>query len=166
MTASVDADDELAIYSERMLRLIRLLQIHEVVLTLPDDDFERAPHTGLHWTILAVVYSFYYSLIDENPDGINFFRIWRQRLPAQAAVLDALEARVAPHRKNLKLFRNRFGFHGSTSREHESKAFDLLESSPPAILWALIIDTRNLSTALMQEYRTSRGGASVSPTAT
>ena len=159
-------DEELAIYSERMLRLMRLIQIHDVVMTLPDATPDALSHTGLHWTIVAVIYSFYYSLIDDDLKGINFFRIWRQRLPAQSAALDALEARVAPHKNGLRLFRNRFGFHGSTSREHESRAFDLLASSPPAVLWALIIDTRNLSTALIKEYKTSRSAADASPTAT
>ena len=142
-------DDELSIYVERMIRLIQLLRIYEKVLVMPEECEDLDPHLTMRATMLSVVYSFFYSLIERDPNGIDFFRIWRTRAPEMASELDTLEARVQPMKDDLRVFRNRFGFHGSTSREHEAAAFKLLEVHTGTEIYNVILDTRNLSAKLL-----------------
>jgi hypothetical protein len=152
-------DDELSVYVERIMRMIQLLRIYEMVLALPDEPSDRDnPQSSRKGTMMGVVYSFFYSLIEDDPQGINFFRIWRAREPSFAAELDALEARIAPFKGRLRLFRNRFGFHGSVTREHEAVGLDLLTHHDGALIYQAILDTRNLSTKLLKA-RLARGSA-------
>ena len=143
-------DEELSIYVERMIRMLHLITIYEDVLRKPKtaDSFEAQVDPAS--TMMAVVYSFYYSLIETSSDGVSFFRVWRRRAPTFAAELDDLERRVEVFRDDLRIFRNRFGFHGSTTRKHESTAFELLLKHSGDALYRTIIDTRNLSTRLIE----------------
>ena len=145
-----DQDEEFSIYVERMSRMIQLLRIYELVLKQPDAVDKDLPHLSLAGTMLAVVYSFYYSLIEDRPDGVSFFRVWRNRAPEFTPTLDALEAQVAPFRESLRLFRHRYGFHGSITRTHEAVAFDLLLHHTGSELMAIILATRDLSTKLIE----------------
>jgi len=157
VTNVVKKDAELSIYVERMIRLIQLLRIYEMVLAIPERDDSGEPHITMRGTMMSVVYSFFYSLIESDPKGIDFFRIWRSRVPEMASEIDALEGRVAPMREGLRLFRNRFGFHGSTSREHEATAFDVLATYDGAEIYQAILDTRSLSTKLLQMKQDNKG---------
>jgi len=150
MTEAPKKDDELSIYTERMMRFIQLLRLYEMVLATSDEDDRSEPHLTMRGTMMSVVYSLFYSLIEPDPKEIEFFRIWRTRLPEMSAEISALEARVAPMRNGLRLFRNRFGFHGSTSREHESPAFDVLFDHDGLDIYQAILETRNLLTKLIQ----------------
>lgn len=146
-------DSELSIYVERMIRMIQLLRIYELVLTLPDEqDGVRTPDLTLKATMMGVVYSFYYSLIEDDLRGVNFFRIWRAREPSFAAELDALEAKVKPFKEKLGIFRNRYGFHGSRSRKHEVAAFALLEQHAGMDVYEAILATRSLSSKLLEAH--------------
>ncbi len=58
--------------------------------------------------------------------------------------------------------RNRFGFHGSTSREHEAKAFNVLAAHSGEEIYKAILDTRNLSTKLLEVKRNEQGAGSTS----
>lgn len=150
MTEQPKKDGELSIYVERMYRFIQLLRIYDIVLAIPDRDDPGEPHLTMRGTMMSVVYSFFYSLIEPDSKGVDFFRIWRARLPEAATDIDALEARVAPIRDDLRLFRNRFGFHGSRSREREAAAFDLLLNHQGSHIYQVILDTRDLSTKLLK----------------
>jgi hypothetical protein len=157
MVEDVIPDEELSIYVERMIRFLHLLCIHDLVFRLPDNAPANAPQASMHWTMLSVIYSFFYSLIEKDKRSIDFFRIWRAREPAYSSELDNLEARIAPHKEALRLFRNRFGFHGSTTRAHEASGLQLLDSDAKE-LWAIILDLRNLSTKLIASRLKRQGG--------
>jgi hypothetical protein len=157
MADGVIPDEELSIYVERMMRFLHLLRIHDLVLRLADDASANAPQAGLHMTMIGVVYSFFYSLIEDDQKSVNFFRIWRAREPDYSSELDKLEARIAPHVKDLRLFRNRFGFHGSVTRAKEASGFQLLNADAKE-LWAIILDLRNLSTKLIAARLRRQGG--------
>lgn len=150
MTGHPKKDGELSIYVERMYRFIQLLRIYDMVLAIPDRNDPGEPHLTMRGTMMSVVYSFFYSLIEPDSKGVDFFRIWRARLPEATADIDSLEARVAPIRDDLRLFRNRFGFHGSRSRERESVGFDLLLNHQGSDIYQVILDTRDLSTKLLE----------------
>lgn len=145
-----DQGEEFSICVERMSRMIQLLRIHELVLKQPEAVDRNLPHLSLGGTMLAVVYSFYYSLIEDRDDAVSLFRVWTKHAPEFVPELDALEARVTPFREKLRLFRNRYGFHGSITRSHEAAAFDLLLNHTGRELMAVILATRDLSTKLIE----------------
>lgn len=153
MKESDKKDDELSIYVERMVRMMQLLRIYEMVLGLPPEQEDLDSITGRRGAMLAVVYSFYYSLIEDQENSINFFRLWRSRVPQLSGEIDALETKILPFKDKLRVYRNRFGFHGSISREHESEAFKLLEDHTGTELYSAILETRNLSTKLIRHFK-------------
>ncbi len=76
-------------------------------------------------TMMFVLYAFFYSIIEDSEDGLNAFRIWRLKYPDELKSINALEKQIAPLRPELKVFRNRLGFHGSRSQQHEARGFEL-----------------------------------------
>jgi hypothetical protein len=76
-------------------------------------------------TMMLIIYAYFYSLVEDSADGVNAFRIWREHFPEEEEAIAAVEALVILFRANLRLFRNRLVFHGSRSRAHEARGFDL-----------------------------------------
>ncbi|MES2391033.1 MAG: hypothetical protein V4555_05290 [Acidobacteriota bacterium] len=76
-------------------------------------------------TLMGLLYAFFYSLVEDSEDSVDAFRIWRLKFPDEHTAINALEKHVAPMRDDLRVFRNRLGFHGSRSHQHESRAYDL-----------------------------------------
>jgi hypothetical protein len=76
-------------------------------------------------TVMFILFAFFYSLIEDSDDALDGFRIWRQKYPEEEAAIAALEQQTAPLRDDLKVFRNRLGFHGSRTQKHESSGYDL-----------------------------------------
>lgn len=76
-------------------------------------------------TMMFVLYSFFFSLIEDSSDGLDAFRIWRKKYPEEEQAIEALEGLVKPLQNDLRFFRNKLGFHGSRSYAEESKGFDL-----------------------------------------
>jgi hypothetical protein len=76
-------------------------------------------------TLMFILYSFFYSLVDEDSRAVNAFRIWRRKFPKEEAAIAAVEFRVSPIRSDLKTFRHRIGFHGSRALSHQNPALDL-----------------------------------------
>jgi hypothetical protein len=80
-------------------------------------------------TMMLILYAYFYSLIEDSSDGLNGFRIWREQFPEEEQAIAAVEAVIKRFKDELRLFRNRLGFHGSRSREHESRGFELFAKS-------------------------------------
>jgi hypothetical protein len=78
---------------------------------------------------MFILYAYFYSLIEDSSDGLNAFRIWREHFPEEERAIAAIEALVNPFKDDLRHFRNRLGFHGSRSRKHEARGFDLFANS-------------------------------------
>jgi hypothetical protein len=76
-------------------------------------------------TLMFLLHAFFFSLIEDSSDGIDAFRIWRLKFPDEDVAITALERQIAPMRGDLRVFRNRLGFRGSRSLNHEVKGFDL-----------------------------------------
>jgi hypothetical protein len=76
-------------------------------------------------TMMFVLYSFFFSLVEDSSDGLDAFRIWRKKYPEEEQAIEALEALVKPLRNDLRSFRNKLGFHGSRSFTDESKGLEL-----------------------------------------
>src|SRR5215469_3030917 len=86
----------------------------------PPGDFETH---DVKATAMFVLYAYFYSMVEDDPQGVNGFKVWRAAWPEEEKAIAAVEALVKPLVPGLKLFRNRLGFHGSRSRSHEKKAF-------------------------------------------
>lgn len=120
--------EELRIFVERLAHFNNLWTVYSDMLTgkyipsIGDRDWSiYDPRT----TMMLILYAYFYSLIDDSSDGLNGFRIWREHFPEEEQAITAVEAAIKPFKDELRLFRNRLGFHGSRSREHESRGFEL-----------------------------------------
>jgi hypothetical protein len=120
--------EELVIFVERLTHFMNLWTVYTDSLTdkyLPTVGARDFSMHDPRTTLMFMLYAYFYSLIEESNDGLNAFRIWRRHFPEEEAAIAAVEKIVQPFRNDLRLFRNRLGFHGSRSRAHESSGFDL-----------------------------------------
>jgi hypothetical protein len=102
-------------------------------------------------TMMLVVLAYFYSLIEDDEQAVNAFRIWRVRYPEEEAAIAAVEAKVAPFRQRLRKFRNRLGFHGSTSRSHEAVGLELFNKHRSSETWGAILVFTALAAALFRK---------------
>jgi hypothetical protein len=121
-------------------------------------------------TMMFVLYAYFYSMVEDDPQGVNGFRVWRASWPEEEKAIAAVEALVTPLVPGLKLFRNRLGFHGSRSRSHEAKAFDLFAQHSGTAVWNAMANFKSLGAALFKTdldrqrgLRFQRTSYSVSP---
>jgi hypothetical protein len=136
---SATEHEELRIFAERFMHFMNLWTIYKDMLTghykpsygemLTAED--PRPIDNRKWpvniTMMFVLYAYFYSLVEDSDEGLNGFRVWREVWPQEKVAIDAVEARVAPFRHRLRLFRNRMGFHGSRTRSREAAAFELFD---------------------------------------
>jgi hypothetical protein len=130
-------DEEHYLFIKRVIQFQNIRFIYDDLLTgryIPScgakqvDEIQVADSaitTEMIPTMMFVLYSFFYSLIEDSADGQDAFRIWRKKFPEEEKAIAALEALVIPIRSDLRVFRNKLGFHGSRSHALESKGFDL-----------------------------------------
>ncbi len=120
--------EELTIFVERLRHFMNLWTIYNDLLTgkyIPSvvvDGYDSPFNPQI--TMMLVLYAYFYSLIEDSNDGLNAFRIWRGHFPEEEEAIAAVEAQVAPFKRDLRIFRNRLGFHGSRSRAHEAKGLE------------------------------------------
>lgn len=132
------ADDQ--INEEYMLYMVRHMQFLNIWTLYKDflsgryvpsvpgyegSDADWRTPAGFQYTLMFLLYSFFYSLVDQDSRGTNAFRIWRARFPSEEEAIAAVEYRINPVVADLKTFRHRLGFHGSTSLKHQNPGFDL-----------------------------------------
>ena len=154
--------EELHIFVERLLHFMNVWAFYNDLLSgryIPtiakrsDEWSVTDPGT----TMMFILYAYFYSLIEDSDDGLNGFRIWREHFPDEELAIAAVEARVNPFRGQLKLFRNRLGFHGSRSRQHESGGLDLFAQHSGSELWEAMKSTKALGAALLAKDSWQRG---------
>jgi len=116
------------------------------------------PFPNINHTLMFALYAYFYSLIEVDSNALNAFRVLRWRFPEEEAAIATVEARVVPFSKDLKVFRNRLGFHGSRSRAHESPGLDLFaKHSGTEILEAMKDFKALVARLLSQDLGTRRG---------
>ena len=130
----------------------------------------RVPSTDFHMqdvrtTAMFVLYAYFYSMVEEDTQGVNGFRVWRATWPEEESAIAAVEALVKPLVPGLKLFRNRLGFHGSGSRAHEAKAFDLFAQHSGTAVWNAMLNFKSLGAALFKKDLDRQNGIDSSPAA-
>jgi hypothetical protein len=102
-------------------------------------------------TLMFLLHAFFFSLIEDSSDGIDAFRIWRGKFPEEIVGISALENEIAPLRADLRIFRNKLGFHGSRSFQQESKGLELFGNHSPAKLMEAMKCFKALSAALLEK---------------
>jgi hypothetical protein len=113
--------------------------------------------TDVGTTMMFMLYAFFYSLIEDDDDSINAFRLWRSRFPEEEKAIAAVEAQVMPFASRLRVFRNRLGFHGSRSRAHESRALDLFNTHTGNEIWNGMKRFKSLGAALLAKENAEQG---------
>ena len=88
-------------------------------------------------------------LIDDNRKGLDAFHIWRDHVPKQENAIVAVEAQIKPLRKDLKIFRDRLGFHGSRSKAHEESGFALFANADGDTMWNAMRNFQSLGANLL-----------------
>jgi hypothetical protein len=117
--------EELTIFVEREMHFLNLWTVYTDMLAdkyIPTLGVRKHSLHDPRTTMMLVIYTYFYSLVEDSNDGVNAFRVWREHFPEEAQAIAALEAQVVPFRDNLRVFRNRLGFHGSTSRRTKLRA--------------------------------------------
>ena len=116
---------------------------------------EGIPHVGM--TLMFLLYAFFYSLIEDSDDCLNGFRLWRERFPEEEPAIAAVEKLALPLRDDLRIFRNRLGFHGSRSRTHEARALELFEKHSGMKIMKAIVSFKALGSALLAKENAAQG---------
>lgn len=114
----------------------------------PNPDPKVWDGTDARATMMLVLYAYFYSMIEDDEQSQNGFRIWRETWPDEERAIAAVEAKVHPLRDGLRLFRNRVGFHGSTSFVHEKTGFDLFAQHSGDEVWEAMRNFKSLGAAL------------------
>jgi hypothetical protein len=117
---------------------------------------ENDPFPNMTYTLMFVLYGFFYSLIEDDPKSINAFRVWRQHFPEEENAIAEVEAQVAPFTEDLKRFRNRLAFHGSRSWAHEASGFDLFAKHSGGAILAAMAKFKHLGAVLLAKEHESQ----------
>jgi len=129
-------------------------------LSLLDIYFEIVKGNVQHsraqdWTkiLIEVVYSYFYSVIDDRDDSINVFRIWKQKYPDHLVEVSRVEDKVTLYKSFFLKFRHNVGFHGSISEKGTKVGMQLFEEVDGNTTLDLMLSVRNLSTHLISLER-------------
>ncbi|MFZ3210165.1 MAG: hypothetical protein WA188_01505 [Terriglobales bacterium] len=147
--------EELYIFVERYAHFSNLHTIYRDLLSghyKPSVNVNPRPEewdiTNVSSTMMLVLYAYFHSLIEDDPQALNGFRIWRESWPEEEKAIAAVEAQVDPLRPSLRLFRNRVGFHGSRSRDHEKAGRDFFAQYSGTDVWNAMMNFKSLGAAL------------------
>jgi hypothetical protein len=161
ISSAQQASEEFYIFAERYMHFMNLWTVYTDLLSgryvprinLPSDNSS----TEVRATLMLILYAYFYSLIDDDDQSSNGFRIWREHFPEEEVAISLVEAQIVPFRQRLKLFRNRLGFHGSRSRKHESSGFDLFAKHSGNEMWEAMSNFKALGAALFHKDLARRG---------
>jgi len=149
--------EEFSIFAERYMHFMNLWTIYSDILSQKyspsTHDEEFTPGT----TVMMVLYAYFYSLVEDSAEGLNGFRIWRAKFPEEESAIGAVEAQVAPFRGQLRVYRNRLGFHGSRTRSHESSGLDLFAKHSGTEIWNAMKNFKALGAALFAKANERQG---------
>jgi hypothetical protein len=84
-------------------------------------------HLTRFGALLIEMSSFLYSLFDHRRDSINLLRVWQGFDHPFGNELQDYSTRLTPFKEDLKLVRDRLGFHGSLTRSHEGAGLGVFD---------------------------------------
>lgn len=165
-----NVSEELYIFAERYAHFSNIHTVYRDLLSghyKPSVTVNPDPNewsiTDVGSTMMIVLYSYFYSLVEDDEKSVNGFRIWRQQWPEEEAAITAVEAQITPLRDNLRLLRNRLGFHGSRSRDHEKTAVDFFALHSGTEVWSAMGNFKSLGAALFAKDVARQNGADQTP---
>jgi len=152
--------EELEIFVEHLMDFMNLWTVYNDHLTgkyVPSVDVGgKLSRTGMYVTLMFHLYASLYALIDESEEGLNAFRIWRKHFPGEEAAIAAVERQIAPFKSDLRLFRNRLGYHGSRTRSHEAKGWALFANTSGSAIWNAMVNFKGLGATLLAKETAER----------
>ena len=152
--------EELEIFVEHLMDFINLRTVYNDHLTgkyVPSVDVGGKPsRTGMYVTLMFHLYASLYALVDDSKEGLNAFRIWREHFSGEEAAIAAVEQQIAPFKSDLRLFRNRLGYHGSRTRSHEAKGWALFANTSGSAIWNAMVNFKGLGTTLLAKETAER----------
>jgi hypothetical protein len=158
--------EEFRIFVERLIHCMNLWTVYKDLLSehykpsvglAKDDSPAPTAATDMQSTLMFILYAFFFSLVEDSADSVNAFRVWRVRFPEEETAIAAVEARVIPFRNDLRVFRNRLGFHGSRSRAHEAAGFDLFANHSGTDILNAMQKFKSLGAALLAKENAQQG---------
>jgi len=117
--------EDVSISVERMMRFCHLAQMQ--FKYAPGDTKILPLHLTRFGTLVFETASFLYSLFEDRRDAINLLRIWQGFDHPFGEELHDCVSRLSPFREELRLVRNRVGFHGSLNRTHERSGLGIFD---------------------------------------
>ena len=106
--------EDLTISVERMMRFCCLARMQ---FECAAGDTKALPlHLTRFGTLLLETSSFLYSLFEDRVDSINLMKVWQGFEHPFNNELQDYSTRLIPFKQELKLVRDRLGFHGSFHR--------------------------------------------------
>jgi hypothetical protein len=160
--------EELRIFAERYMHFCNLWTVYTDLLSkkyepsINSSSTDGTP-TEVHFTIMFMLYGFFYSLVEDSDEGLNGFRLWREHFPEEEPAIAAVEAQVVPLTDGLRLFRNRLGFHGSRTRSHEARGLELFSQHSGTEMWIAMRNFKSLCAALWAKDLALHGAEGADP---
>jgi hypothetical protein len=152
--------EELEIFVEHLMDFMNLWTVYNDHLTgkyVPSVDVGGKPsRTGMYVTLMFHLYASFYALVDDSKEGLNAFRIWREHFSGEEAAIAAVKQQIAPFKSDLRLFRNCLGYHGSRTRSHEARGWDLFANASGSAIWNAMVNFKGLGATLLAKERAER----------
>lgn len=117
--------EDVTISVERMMRFCHLAQMQ--LECAPGDTKILPLHLTRFGTLVLETASFMYSLFEDRQEAINLLDVWQDFDHPFGQELRNCVTRLDPFKEELKLVRNRVGFHGSLSRNHERAGLGIFD---------------------------------------
>ena len=144
--------EDVTISVERMMRFCYLAQMQ---FEYAAGDTKTLPlHLTRFGTLVFETASFLYSLFEDRQDAINLLNVWRGFDHPFGEELRNCATRLIPFKEELRLVRNRVGFHGSLNRSHERAGLGIfdVDSSRARDFVRLVRDMQQLFLRMIAWY--------------
>lgn len=156
-------DGDITISVERMMRFCYLTQM--LIEYMPYETTLLPVHLSRFGTMLLETSSFLYSLFDPDKGSINLLKIWQGFDHPFGDELQEFARSLKPFENDLRLVRNRVGFHGSISRSKESAGFSIFDvNSSRAKGFAKLVRRMQLLSLKMIKWYIERMDETAHPT--
>jgi hypothetical protein len=149
----LERGEDVTISVERMMRFCHLAQM-QFEYAAVGDTTALPLHLTRFGVLVIETASFLHSFFEDRPDSINLLKIWRGFDHPFGNELHDCEAKLTPFKAELKLVRNRVGFHGSLTRSHERAGLGIfdVQSSRARDFARLIRDVQQLFLRMIAWY--------------
>lgn len=118
-------DEDVSISVERMIRFCYLAEMQSEYG--PHETRTLPLHLTRFGTLALETASFLYSLFDDSDNAINVLTVWHGFDNPFSEELRKVGGRLGAFKEELRLVRNRVGFHGSLTRNRERAGLSMFD---------------------------------------